>query len=47
MVVKPLHSPLENLREYSGATILEDGRIALILDLQNLTSLGARGGQRV
>ncbi len=36
MLVKPLHSPLENLREYSGATILEEGRIALILDLQNL-----------
>lgn len=40
MVVKPLHSPLENLREYSGATILEDGRIALILDLQNLIACG-------
>jgi len=38
MVVKPLHSPLENLREYSGATILEEGRIALILDLQNLVT---------
>jgi two-component system chemotaxis sensor kinase CheA len=40
MVVKPLHSPLENLREYSGATILEEGRIALILDLQNLIACG-------
>jgi len=40
MVVKPLHSPLENLREYSGATILEEGRIALILDLQNLIAGG-------
>jgi two-component system chemotaxis sensor kinase CheA len=37
IVVKPLRAPLENLREYSGATILEDGRIALILDVQNLS----------
>jgi two-component system chemotaxis sensor kinase CheA len=36
IVVKPLKSPLENLREYSGATVLENGRIALLLDLVNL-----------
>ncbi len=36
IVVKRLLSPLENLREYSGATVLENGRIALILDLANL-----------
>jgi len=36
IVVKPLRNPLENLREYSGATVLESGRIALILDLANL-----------
>jgi two-component system chemotaxis sensor kinase CheA len=36
IVVKPLRHPLENLREYSGATVLESGRIALILDLANL-----------
>jgi two-component system chemotaxis sensor kinase CheA len=36
IVVKPLKAPLENLREYSGATVLQDGRIALILDLVNL-----------
>ena len=45
MVVKPLHSPLENLREYSGATILEEGRIALILDLQNLIAGGEGEGE--
>jgi two-component system chemotaxis sensor kinase CheA len=37
VVVKPLRAPLEHLREYAGATILEDGRIALILDVQNLS----------
>jgi two-component system chemotaxis sensor kinase CheA len=36
IVVKPLRHPLENLREYSGATVLDNGRIALILDLANL-----------
>jgi two-component system chemotaxis sensor kinase CheA len=36
VVVKPLRSPLENLREFTGATILEDGRIAMILDVLNL-----------
>ncbi len=39
IVVKPLKSPLENLREYSGATVLEDGKIALILDLANLAGM--------
>ena len=36
IVVKPLKSPLELMPEYSGATILADGRIALILDIENL-----------
>lgn len=36
IVVKPLRQPLEELRGYSGATILEDGRIALIVDLLSL-----------
>ncbi|MEE9219484.1 MAG: chemotaxis protein CheW, partial [Acidobacteriota bacterium] len=39
IVVKPLKHPLENLREYSGATVLESGRIALILDLANLAAI--------
>lgn len=36
IVVKPLRQPLEELRGYSGATILEDGEIALIVDLLSL-----------
>ncbi len=32
IVVKPLRRPLEELRGFSGATILDDGAIALILD---------------
>jgi two-component system chemotaxis sensor kinase CheA len=36
LVVKPLGTPLEHLREYSGAALLDDGRIALILDVPNL-----------
>jgi two-component system chemotaxis sensor kinase CheA len=38
IVVRPLGPPLDELREYSGATVLEDGQIALILDLHNLAS---------
>jgi two-component system chemotaxis sensor kinase CheA len=41
LVVKPLGSPLEQLREYSGAALLDDGRIALILDVANLAHLAA------
>jgi len=36
LVVKPLGTPLDHLREYSGAALLDDGRIALILDVPNL-----------
>ncbi len=36
IVVKPLKHPLELLPHYSGAAILNDGRIALILDPTNL-----------
>ena len=32
IVVKPLHSALKHLPMYSGATILGDGRVALILN---------------
>lgn len=38
LVVKPLGSPLDHLREYSGAALLDDGRITLILDVANLAS---------
>jgi len=36
VVVKPLGMPLEKMRRYSGAALLDDGRVALILDLANL-----------
>ena len=36
IVVKPLSSRLKSLGTYSGATILGDGRVALILDVQAL-----------
>jgi two-component system chemotaxis sensor kinase CheA len=36
IVVKPLGSQLKALGTYSGATILGDGRVALILDVQAL-----------
>jgi two-component system chemotaxis sensor kinase CheA len=38
VVVKPLGPPLERLRKYSGAALLDDGSVALILDLANLSS---------
>ncbi len=37
IVIKPLRHPLELLPQYAGAAILNDGRIALILDPANLT----------
>ncbi len=36
VVVKPLGRRLKSLREYSGATILGDGAVALILDIAGL-----------
>jgi two-component system chemotaxis sensor kinase CheA len=38
LVVKPLGPPLELLPEFSGATVLDQGDVALILDLPNLVS---------
>ena len=40
IVVKPLGPPLNELRAYSGVTLLEDGSLALILDLANLLPAG-------
>jgi chemotaxis protein histidine kinase CheA len=37
VVVRPLGPPLERLRRYSGAALLDDGQLALVLDLANLT----------
>ncbi len=36
IIVKPLSPPLDQMRKYTGASFLEDGTIALILDIQNL-----------
>jgi two-component system chemotaxis sensor kinase CheA len=36
IVVKPLGKALKHLREFSGATIMGDGRVALILDVLGL-----------
>ncbi len=38
VVVKPLGRRLKHLREYSGATILGDGTVALILDISGLAA---------
>jgi two-component system chemotaxis sensor kinase CheA len=38
IVVKPIHSRLRGLNYFSGATILGDGRVALILNPQGLAS---------
>ena len=38
IVVKPLGRHLKKLREYAGATILGDGRVALILDVPGLAA---------
>lgn len=36
IVVKPMHGVLKPLRCYSGATIMGDGRVALILELESI-----------
>jgi two-component system, chemotaxis family, sensor kinase CheA len=38
IVVKPLGRKLKHLREYAGATIMGDGRVALILDIDGMAS---------
>jgi len=38
IVVKPLHQALKNIRIYSGATILGDGKIALIIDVDGIAN---------
>ncbi len=44
IVVKPLSSRLKSIGVYSGATILGDGRVALILDVQALAKGALRPG---
>lgn len=43
IVVKPLGRRLKGLREYSGATILGDGAVALILDMAGLAEKAGLG----
>ena len=43
IVVKPLNQILKSLQIYSGATILGDGSIALILDVQGLSKFAQIG----
>lgn len=38
IVVKPMHSALKNLKIYSGATVMGDGKCALILDVDGIAS---------
>jgi len=38
LVVQPLHAPLANLHAYSGAALVEDGTIVLILDPAGVAS---------
>jgi len=40
IVIKPLGAHLKHCRAYAGATIMGDGRVALILDAANLAKLG-------
>ncbi len=36
VVVKPMHSAVKSLRIYSGATVMGDGKVALILDAEGI-----------
>ncbi len=48
IVVKPMHSLLKPLSCFSGATILGDGRVALILNMEGIVQhAGVRFGTRV
>ena len=38
IVVKPMHSAMKSLKIYSGATVMGDGRCALILDIDGLAA---------
>ncbi|HDL60542.1 MAG TPA: hypothetical protein ENH14_03700, partial [candidate division WOR-3 bacterium] len=43
IVIKSLGKMLSNIREFAGATILGDGRVVLIIDINNLFG-GISGG---
>jgi two-component system chemotaxis sensor kinase CheA len=46
IVVKPLNRLLRSLQVYSGATILGDGSIALILDIQGISKVAHVGASK-
>jgi two-component system, chemotaxis family, sensor kinase CheA len=46
IVVKPLNRLLKSLHVYSGATILGDGSIALILDIQGIAKVAKIGSHK-
>jgi two-component system, chemotaxis family, sensor kinase CheA len=46
IVVKPIGKPLRDLTTYSGATILGDGRVALILDLRGIATRAKLGATK-
>lgn len=46
IVVKPLHKALKALGAFAGATILGDGRVALILDIAGLAKRSGMSAQR-
>lgn len=48
IVVKPMHPAVKHLGVYSGATVMGDGRVALILDIEGVArhaGLGLEGGR--
>ncbi|MBT9588566.1 chemotaxis protein CheW [bacterium] len=47
IVVKPLTRQLQQLRIYAGATIMGDGRVALILDVAGLARVSGLGQEAV
>lgn len=47
IVVKPLNRVLKSIGVYAGATILGDGRVALILDVAGLARRGGMHAQRL
>ncbi len=46
IVVKPLNRLLKSLQVYSGATILGDGSIALILDVMGISKIAGIGSEK-
>ncbi len=45
VVIKPLNPALQSIQGLSGATILGDGKVALILDVRNIPANGQKRGK--